>query len=143
MLKGNMNISDTEKNHKIYTVISIILSVVVLTILYLIFGCPIKLLTGVSCAGCGMTRALFAALKGDFSKAFYYHPLFWCVPLGFTIIVLRKKIPPKKMSIIEGVAIVLFISVYVYRLLNPACDVVNVDISEGLIYKLLKKIIKR
>lgn len=138
MLKDNTTIIDTQKKYKVYTIISQVLSVVLLIILYLIFGCPIKLLTGVPCAGCGMTRALFASLKGDFNRAFYYHPLFWCVPLGFIIIVFRKKISKKMMSIIEGAAIVLFLSVYVYRLLNPTCHIVNADISEGLIYKLLK-----
>ncbi len=138
MLKDNTNIIDTQKKYKIYTTISQVLSVVLLIILYLIFGCPLKLLTGVSCAGCGMTRALFAALKGDFSMAFYYHPLFWCVPLGFIIVAYRKKISKKKMLIIEGAAIVLFLSVYVYRLLNPTCHIVNADIGDGLIYKLSK-----
>ncbi len=43
-------------------------------------GCPIKWLTGISCAGCGMTRAIFYALQLQFGKAFYYHPLFWMMP---------------------------------------------------------------
>ena len=45
----------------------------VLTILGI--GCPIKYLTGISCAGCGMTRAWRCVLKLDFARAFSYHPL--------------------------------------------------------------------
>ena len=45
------------------------------------FGCPIKRITGISCAGCGMSRALLAAAHLQFSEAFYYHPLFWLCPI--------------------------------------------------------------
>ncbi len=44
-------------------------------------GCPIKFATGVSCPGCGMTRAWLEALQLHFDRAFAYHPLFWLVPL--------------------------------------------------------------
>jgi len=37
--------------------------------------CPIALLTGVPCPGCGMTRAASALLRGDLSLALDYHPL--------------------------------------------------------------------
>ncbi len=41
------------------------------------FGCPIKLVTGISCAGCGMTRAWEAMFHFHIEEAFYYHPLFF------------------------------------------------------------------
>lgn len=53
----------------------IILLFALIAVFYLSFGCPVRLLTGVSCPGCGMTRALFALLKLDFSLAFEMHPL--------------------------------------------------------------------
>ncbi len=37
--------------------------------------CPIALLTGVACPGCGMTRAASALIKGDLPLALSYHPL--------------------------------------------------------------------
>jgi hypothetical protein len=37
--------------------------------------CPIALLTGVPCPGCGMTRAASALLRGDLTLALDYHPL--------------------------------------------------------------------
>jgi hypothetical protein len=39
--------------------------------------CPIALLTGHPCPGCGLTRASFAALHGDFVHAHALHPLVW------------------------------------------------------------------
>ena len=38
--------------------------------------CPILFMTGISCAGCGMTRAWLSLFRLDFGAAFYYHPLF-------------------------------------------------------------------
>ena len=43
--------------------------------------CPFKLLTGVPCPGCGMTRAYLYLFEGDIQGAFYFHPLFWLIPL--------------------------------------------------------------
>lgn len=37
--------------------------------------CPIALLTGVACPGCGMTRAASALLRGNIDLALDYHPL--------------------------------------------------------------------
>ena len=52
--------------------------------------CIFKLITGLPCPGCGMTRAFLHFFHGDLQGAFYYHPLFWLVPLLFGILVLRK-----------------------------------------------------
>ena len=35
----------------------------------------------IPCPGCGMTRACLAALRFDFAAAFYFHPMFWSMPL--------------------------------------------------------------
>ena len=43
-------------------------------------GCPFRFFFGISCPGCGMTRALLAALRLDFAAAFSYHPLFFLLP---------------------------------------------------------------
>ena len=51
-------------------------------VLYLLdVGCIFRLMTGIPCPGCGMTRAWLAALRLDFAAAFAYHPLFWVVPI--------------------------------------------------------------
>ena len=49
-------------------------------------GCPIKFMTGISCPGCGMTRAWLSVLHIDFGSAFAFHPLFWILPVVFLII---------------------------------------------------------
>ena len=37
--------------------------------------CPVALLTGTACPGCGMTRAMAWLLRGDLERAVGYHPL--------------------------------------------------------------------
>ncbi len=44
-------------------------------------SCVIHSLTGLPCPGCGLTRALLAALRGDLATAWRLHPLFWLAPL--------------------------------------------------------------
>ena len=44
--------------------------------LLLVYHCPFRYIFGVSCPGCGMTRALVAAVFSDLETAFGFHPLF-------------------------------------------------------------------
>ena len=37
--------------------------------------CPYRLLTGHLCPGCGMGRAVVAAMRGDWLASFHLHPL--------------------------------------------------------------------
>ncbi|WP_086329406.1 DUF2752 domain-containing protein [Candidatus Enterococcus mansonii] len=54
--------------------------------------CIFKHTFGVPCPGCGMTRAFIHLFHLDFKEAFYYHPLFWLVPIVFGIFLFRKKV---------------------------------------------------
>ena len=61
--------------------------------LYLLdIGCIFRLVTGIPCPGCGMTRAWLAALRLDFAAAFAYHPLFWVVPIAFVLAFVREEV---------------------------------------------------
>ena len=50
--------------------------------------CPIKLVTGIPCPGCGLSRATRLALSGDFAAATKMHPLVWLVVPVVTAFVL-------------------------------------------------------
>lgn len=43
--------------------------------------CVFQFLFHVPCPGCGMTRAVLALLRGEFSAAFEYHAMVWSLPL--------------------------------------------------------------
>lgn len=82
-------------------------------------GCLIELITEIECPTCGMTSALYHALRGDFSTAFYFHPLF---PLPIIVavllfvdnIVLEKK--SKLIKIILILIMIIVIGVYILRI---------------------------
>lgn len=108
-------------------------------LIYIFTGCPIRLLTGVSCAGCGMSRAYFSLLHFDFHSAFYYHPLFLC-PIIFAAVYIGEKFgfPQRYAKAIYSVMIFLFLGVYIYRMANPNDRVVVFEPQNGLIFKGIK-----
>ena len=60
--------------------------------------CPLKMLTGFSCPGCGITKSLVYFYEGDLQKSLYYHILgplviVFCV---VTIVVLTTELITKK-----------------------------------------------
>ena len=94
-------------------------------------GCPIKWLTGISCAGCGMTRALFYAARFQFDKAFHYHPLFWMLPFGVLLFLFWEKVPVKLQKGITWAMILCFSAVYLVRLFQPEDTIVVIDLKAG------------
>lgn len=94
-------------------------------VLYLLdIGCVFRLMTGIPCPGCGMTRAWLAALRLDFAAAFAYHPLFWAVPIAFVLAFVREEMASGKVKrgidIVVVTLCVLVIAVWIVRLVNPA-----------------------
>lgn len=69
--------------------------------------CPVKLLTGLSCPGCGFQRAVHALLHGRFEEAFKYNLFFaYAVPyLGavmFANVIMRGEKQHKALAFLEG-----------------------------------------
>ncbi len=98
---------------------------------YMGVGCPIKFITGISCAGCGMSRAWIALLHFDIVSAFYYHPLFWMPVFVLILYLMKKKIP-------WGPIIVLFIVVYIIRMADHSQDIVVANIHDGFIFRMIR-----
>ena len=60
--------------------------------------CPLKMLTGFPCPGCGITKSLVYFYDGDLQKSMYYH-IFGPLVVGFcilTIVVLSTELITKK-----------------------------------------------
>ena len=103
------------------------------------FGCPIQFFTGISCLGCGMSRAALALLKLDFELAFTMHPLIFLMPFVAIAIIFRNKLSPKIKNILFVVTIALFIVVYIFRIITES-DVVLINPEDGYIYRLITAI---
>lgn len=108
-------------------------------VLELIFGvtCPILFLTGISCAGCGMSRAWFCVLQKDLAGTFEYHPLFWTLPIGIVAFFFWDKIPEKVKKLLLLTGIVLFLGVYIWRMLDVTDTAVVFQPEKGAIVSLI------
>lgn len=116
-----------------------ILFFALLAVFYLTVGCPIRLLTGISCPGCGMTRALFALLRLDFSLAFDMHPLVFLLPFAVVVYFARRLIPKKILVCLCLFALALLLWVYIIRM-NGQSEIVYCNFRDGLICRLFFKI---
>lgn len=104
-------------------------------------GCPFKFMTGISDAGCGMSRAWLRVLRLDFTGAFYYHPL-WVLPVpGLAVILCKKRIPANVYRGLVVIFSVLFLGVYVYRMFfMPDQDIVVFRPWDGFVWKVIRTV---
>ena len=118
---------------------SLIVLFVLIAAVYFYIGCPIRFFTGISCPGCGMTRAVLDLCRLDFVSAFEMHPLVILLPLAAAIYFTRRLIPKRILSALCIAALVLLVAVYIIRITHPDA-VVYADIKSGFIYKLFNSI---
>ncbi len=125
------------KRNKNSLLVFIILVILIYGILQ-VFGitCPIKFITGVSCPGCGMTRAYLSLLRLDFKSAYYYHPLFVLPALGLIIYIFRDKFSKKFLSRLEIFFVLVFLIVYIFRMMDPNDTIVVFRPYESIFYKI-------
>lgn len=102
-----------------------------------VIGCPTKVLFGISCPGCGMSRAIISLMRCDFSGAFHNHPFVFLLPAVFVLFLFSKKITKRSKKILIMLFLLIYLFIYVYRLYVEG-DVVTVDIHSGMVYKFLK-----
>ena len=103
--------------------------------------CPIRWLTGISCAGCGMSRAWLSLLRLDLSAAFAYHPLFWLPIPAALVLLFRQCLPKALVRWTLGAACALFLVVYVIRMLQPEDAIVTFAPRTGAVYRILARLI--
>ncbi len=123
-----------------YFIFSVSLIALILLMTILRIPCPIKHLTGLSCAGCGMTRALMSALTLDLRGAFSYHPL-WILllPSSAALIILKAKGNKPAFGIVLYCTAALFFGTWIYRLISGD-GVVSFDFENSVINKIIIKI---
>ena len=103
------------------------------------YHCPFDFLLGISCPGCGMTRALFSVLLLRFGRAIHYHPgiylvipgfLLWCADY-FKLLILKQR----TKKVLLSIGITALILIYFIRLFSGS-DIVRIDIKSGLLYRI-------
>ena len=129
--------------HKYKSQCTTVLAIIVVYAVLFMLGitCPIKYLTGVSCPGCGMSRACFNALRLDFKSAFSYHPLwFLLLPFAATVLVFFLKKKRRALRITVTLGALLMLAVYILRLIMSENGVVVFEPQNGLAGRLFNKI---
>lgn len=71
------------KNLKTKMTLTAIYAGIILVMKIFNLPCIYMYLFNFPCPGCGMTRAVSAALMLDFETAFMYHGMFWAMPLVY------------------------------------------------------------
>lgn len=125
--------------------IEVITSVAAVVVLYVIlesFGvtCPIKYITGISCAGCGMSRAWIALLHFNIHEAFMYHPLFFLPPVVVIVMLLKSKINIKFYKIFMFTMVGAFVIVYLYRMFIGTGDIVDFEPQNNILFRIIRKL---
>jgi hypothetical protein len=129
------------KSHRI-EVITSVAAVVVLYVILESFGvtCPIKYITGISCAGCGMSRAWIALLHFNIHEAFMYHPLFFLPPVVGIVMLLKSKINIKFYKIFMFTIASAFVIVYLYRMFIGDGNVVVFEPQNNIVFRIIRKL---
>lgn len=99
--------------------------------------CPIRFLTGISCPGCGMSRAWLAVLRLEWETAFAFHPLFLLPVPAAGLLLFQRRIPRRVFRWGMATICALFLIVYIARLFTPGDIVVVFAPSQGLIWRLI------
>ncbi|WP_461883765.1 DUF2752 domain-containing protein [Fusicatenibacter sp.] len=100
-------------------------------------GCPIRFATGISCPGCGMSRAVLLLLSGHFQAAFRMHPLVYAVlPFGVWLFFGPEHTAgfchlKKGMTVL---LVVLLLAVYAWRIYHHD-PLLSIDPSCGSVLK--------
>ena len=123
-------------------VITAVTAVVVLYVILESFGitCPIKYITGISCAGCGMSRAWIALLHFNIHKAFMYHPLFFLPPVVVIVMLFKSKINIKIYKIFMFTMAGAFVIVYLYRMFIGTGDIVVFEPQNNILFRIIRKL---
>ena len=115
---------------------AIVVAAIIVFFVIIKIPCPFRLLTGVSCLGCGMTRAYLSAVQFDFLKACYYHPLWPFVPISVGCYIWARIKKPKLGNLVIFISAIAMLTVYIIRWFTGPSEVVYADMTETIYYRI-------
>lgn len=84
-------------------------------------SCPFVMVTGFPCPGCGLSRAGFSLLRGEFLRAWAFHPFIYGIVLLVIVFLVRRYIFHKEVKSLQKWLVVLIVAMlvfYIYRMLR-------------------------
>ena len=107
------------KNYYIGIIVFLIYSVIIRKVFHAF--CPLLIITGFPCAGCGMTRAIYCFMTGQFVRGMNLNPAapFWLMWFAFFIIeryVLGRD--SKWIMRMLGIVCAISLVIYLYRMIT-------------------------
>lgn len=99
---------------------SVFLAYILVGRIFLKSLCPSVIVTGFPCPGCGMTRAMFSILRGDFMNAWNFHPFSYAVILFALWFCVWRYVLLKDMKMVYNALVALMaglIIFYIYRMI--------------------------
>lgn len=97
---------------------ALILAVVIVMYIFRV-PCLFKLVFGIPCPGCGITRAYISLFRLDFTQAFAYNKMFWAVPVCGLFYLFDGKLFKNKwvnMILEGGIYLLIFANWIIFKL---------------------------
>ncbi len=89
---------------------------------YLYSLCPMVMVTGLPCPGCGLTRAGISLLKFDFVRAFEVHPFIYPIVFYMLLFSWNRYVRERQMGnflrVLLIIIMILIMIFYVWRMLE-------------------------
>ncbi|MCR5704720.1 MAG: DUF2752 domain-containing protein [Eubacterium sp.] len=114
--------------------------------------CLFRILWGIPCPGCGITRALFLAIQGNFLEATKMHPLWIVLVIGVPVVLLERYLVLSEQTtkrikrinrIVLYILMAVFLVFYIYRMVvyypNSAPMVYDSDNIREFILRIFQK----
>jgi len=128
---------------KNYIIILLFFSYISITYLFNIPNCMTKVVFGLPCPACGMTRAGFSVLRLDFKKAIFFNPCIFLFPIVCWVIVFKeKKLEGKlyKSKIFWSIILTLLLGTYLIRMFTVYPNYPLDYYQDNIISKIIEQI---
>ena len=80
--------------------------------------CPLLQITGIPCAGCGLTRAFLFIIRGEFTRAFYIHPMAYVIILFLLYCVFFRYIKGSRIRGFKPAFILLIAAMLIFYIVR-------------------------
>ena len=98
--------------------------------------CPILWLTGISCPGCGITRAAVSLCRLDIGQALYYNPSVFVVAVAALLMMIFKSPKNRKRILFTGALVML--AIYIFRMFFLHAPVLQFDPANGAVVRFVR-----